>query len=220
MSAPKSNSLYPFFDYCLQNSLPFALYRLPETNVIHVIAQKHNKLIKLPKGQNISAKKGFLFAPFQEDENYRRLLISPDIFTTADKLPALTFAAKTPKAESAETRIVKLKEATKQQYIVYVKNIQLNIKKGTFKKVVAARVVKKKKPGSFNAISFFETLCEKYPAAFTSLVYTPLYGLWIGATPEILLQVDNTGFKTYSLAGTKANTTQNANNTWGQKEKE
>jgi isochorismate synthase len=101
----------------------------------------------------------------------------------------------------------------------YVQKITRAIRKGKFDKVVAARVVKSAKPENFNPALFFKKLCRKYPNAFVSLVYTPQFGLWIGASPEILLQVDGKGFKTYSLAGTQA-ATGNKQIVWGEKEKE
>lgn len=215
MPKSKATSLLQFFDYCVQNNLPFAFYQMPESGVIKVVAQKHNATTKIEKS---SLLKGFLFAPFQEGKNLTSLLISSDIFTTSGKLPVLNFASH--ETSTSVYQKLKPKEATKEQFVVYVKSIQAGIKKGTFKKVVAARVVKKKKPKTFDAVAFFEALCKKYPNAFKSLVYTPQYGLWIGATPEILLSVDSHGFKTYSLAGTKANTIKNASADWGKKEQE
>jgi isochorismate synthase len=215
VSSAKPTSLLQFFNYCVQNNLPFAFYHMPETGVIKVIAQKHNKQVK---NKNAPAQKGFLFAPFQEGKNQTSLLIAPDIFTSSDKLPALNFAA--PSGKTSITEKPGLKEATKHQFISHVKNIQQEIKKGVFKKIVAARVVKKKKPKTFSPVTFFENLGKNYPAAFASLVYTPQHGLWIGASPEILLNVDESGFKTYSLAGTKANTSVNSTVEWGEKEQE
>jgi len=167
---------------------------------------------------SMSATNGFLFAPFYEDKTYCRFIISPDIFTTSDKLPPLNFAVASNKKAATIVEREKIKAANKQDYVGYVKKIKAQINKGTFKKVVAARVIKKKLPADFNAVIYFRNLCEKYPSAFSSLVYTPQYGLWIGATPEILLTVNNKGFSTYSLAGTKANTMQNLNKAWGTKE--
>ena len=217
MPLAKPVSLVQFFNYCLQKGLPFAFYRIPESDIIKVIAQKQNITVK---SKDLSDQKGFLFAPFQQDQANFNTLIAPDIFTTANKLPKLNFAAISKTEAGTETAKQKIKEATKKEFIAYVKSIQREIKKGAFKKVVAARVVKKKKPEDFNPVAFFQALCKKYPTAFTTLVYTPQYGLWIGASPEILLTVDTSGFKTYSLAGTKANTPQNKALAWGQKEKE
>ena len=215
MPVAKKISLQQFTDYCQKNSLPFALYRLPATRAIKVVAQKSNRLKKVSKAP--SAASGFIFAPFKEDRHHGKIIIAPDIFTTADKLPELTFATKP--AKSTKTKREKIKAASKKQYITYIEEIQTQIHTGKFKKIVAARVVKKAKPSNFNATIFFQNLCLKYPNAFVSMAYTPQYGLWIGATPEILLQADKSGLKTYSLAGTRANTN-NTNQTWGAKEQE
>ncbi len=194
-----------------------AVYRLPETETINVLAQKHSKLTKATGN---SSRKGFLFAPFHETQNCAPVLIASDIFTSSEGLPSLTFADKLTESKTTKEQKAKVKAATKDQFIAYIKHIQKEIKNGTFKKVVAARVVKAKKPKAFNAVAFFRALCKKYPAAFISMVYTPQHGLWIGATPEILLNVDKGGFKTYSLAGTKANTPKNAGKDWGTKEQD
>lgn len=63
----------------------------------------------------------------------------------------------------------------------------------------------------------FSRALQKYPRAFISLVYTKQYGLWIGASPEILLEHNLDEFKTLSLAGTKANTPANKQTPWGKK---
>ena len=217
MPVAKKVSLQQFSDYCCQNGLPFALYQLPATQVIKVVAQKNNQLKKAPAAS--STVKGFIFAPFQEDKRNSKIIIAPDVFTTADKLPKLAFAAKNIKLQPTEIKKEKIKEASKKQYVTYVEEIQTQINKGKFKKIVAARVVKKGRPHNFNAVTFFQNLCKTYPNAFVSMVYTPQYGLWIGATPEILLQADKDGLKTYSLAGTRANANK-ANQAWGTKEQE
>ena len=194
-----------------------AIYRLPGEKAIKVVAQKKSKLTGGTKKNAES--KGFILAPFSKDSAGPKILIQPDIFAATDKLPALNFA-KQEKKEVTSHRPPKIKQTSRHEYIGYIKKIQAEIKEGRFKKVVAARVTKKKKPSDFEPVDFLEKLCQKYPAAFVSLVYTQQHGLWIGATPEILLKVDSGTFTTYSLAGTKANTPQNAKTDWGNKEKE
>lgn len=49
----------------------------------------------------------------------------------------------------------------------------------------------------------FDNLCAAYPNAFVYLVSSELFGTWVGATPETLLEVNASNFKTMSLAGTK-----------------
>ncbi len=220
MSSVKRTSLYQFFDYCLQNRLPVAFYRIPNTKTIKVVAQRERQLDLCSEMKDISTKKGFVVAPFSEDKYNHAFVIRADIFNTEGKLPALNFAKVFGNQPLVAAGRKKIQESSRKDYAEYVKNIQREIWKGNFKKVVAARVIKKKKPGGFNVVTYFESLCKKYPSAFISLVYTEQYGLWVGATPEILLRVDKTGFSTYSLAGTKANTPNNLGMAWGPKEQE
>ncbi|MES2622173.1 MAG: isochorismate synthase [Bacteroidota bacterium] len=182
-----------------------------------VVAQKKLALTNISGKNKQDRLKGFVLAPFHANEQFKKVIIQPDIFCDADRLPPLNFAPAAIKVSvTANKKKVKLKESSKRQFIKYLESIRSN----NFKKIVAARVVKKKKPATFNAVDYFQLLCKMYPHAFVSLVFTKEYGLWIGATPEILLSVHQHEFKTYSLAGTKENTKVNTRNIWGKKERE
>ena len=56
---------------------------------------------------------------------------------------------------------------------------------------------------NFDLLEIFRKLLKSYQNAFVSIWFHPKVGLWIGATPETLLQIENTSFKTMSLAGTQ-----------------
>lgn len=71
------------------------------------------------------------------------------------------------------------------------------------KKVVFSRVKKVPYPTE-NIHLLFHALCEKYPKAFVYLTSSSLFGTWIGASPEILLEIHKQSVFTMSLAGTKA----------------
>ena len=68
-----------------------------------------------------------------------------------------------------------------------------------------------------NALSLFKKMLSKYPTAFVYLWYHPKVGMWLGATPETLLQIKRNRLKTMALAGTQKfeETTEVE---WGQKE--
>lgn len=72
-----------------------------------------------------------------------------------------------------------------------------------FEKVVLSRFEDMKLPDQFSIMRFFDQVCEAYPNAFCSLVHIPGKGLWIGASPELLISQDAVEFKTIALAGTK-----------------
>lgn len=213
----QKTTLSNLFDYCTAKSLPFAFYRLPNTTDVKVVAQGTTKLKSLPAGSDYIYEQGFIFSPFQEDAQSSRIIIRPDVFTTEERLPARSFAK--PVLEPyTEPEKKKLPASDKASFVKYVRKIRRAIRKGKFRKAVAARVLKKDKPEDFNPVNFYKALCAKYPTTFISMVYTRDYGLWIGASPEILLTVDGNGFTTYSLAGTKANSKWNEKTGWGKKE--
>jgi isochorismate synthase len=60
---------------------------------------------------------------------------------------------------------------------------------------------------------------QSYTSAFVYVWYHPKVGLWFGATPETLLQIENDVFKTMSLAGTQV-FEENENPVWKTKELE
>jgi len=89
-------------------------------------------------------------------------------------------------------------------------------------KIVVSRLVETPLPPSFDPVETFARLCERYAHAFVSLVAIPEVGVWIGASPELLLAVEENGLRTMALAGTQAhphNTTLDAVR-WGAKDVE
>ena len=91
-------------------------------------------------------------------------------------------------------------------YPKYMRNAQVFLsamQELGMKKVVFSRVKKVSFPTE-NIQLLFNSLCEKYPKAFVHLASSSLFGTWIGASPEILLEVHKQSVFTMSLAGTKA----------------
>ncbi len=91
-----------------------------------------------------------------------------------------------------------------QDYLqLIVKSID-EISKGTFEKVVPSRSKKIELSSEFDILKTFQNLCASYPTALVSLVSSQETGTWIGATPELLVSIDeHFRFKTVALAGTK-----------------
>ncbi len=56
---------------------------------------------------------------------------------------------------------------------------------------------------------------DAHPEAFCYIYYTPRHGCWLGASPEILLIVNNDKFETMALAGTR--TAEEASDQWSGK---
>ncbi|MDE5902830.1 MAG: chorismate-binding protein [Muribaculaceae bacterium] len=69
------------------------------------------------------------------------------------------------------------------------------------RKIVAARVSRHDMAGSPTQI--YNRLCHEYPQACVFLFSTPLTGTWIGASPELLLNLSGSRVSTVALAGTR-----------------
>src|SRR5690606_33158121 len=55
----------------------------------------------------------------------------------------------------------------------------------------------------FDPIEAFQQLAKAYPNAFISLVSIKDVGTWLGASPEILVDINGDQFKTVALAGSQ-----------------
>ncbi len=77
------------------------------------------------------------------------------------------------------------------------------IRKTDIAKVVVSRLTERPLPANFDPTAAFAELCVRYPHAFVSLVAIPGVGTWMGASPEVLLTVDQTRLTTMALAGTQ-----------------
>lgn len=185
-------------------NLPFVIYKKPNKNKAIGFFQANDQLFFT---ENLN-EKGFVFAPFDGNQiilmpktacvkwetkiTIRKQMVDFDFQNNApDKIAQAKFEALVAKAIAA-------------------------IDQGSFNKVVISReeIVAL---GHFDCEIIFKKLLKNYPAAFCYCWYHPKIGLWMGATPERLLKVNNNKFHTMALAGTKAG--EDAQNTvWNAKE--
>lgn len=98
--------------------------------------------------------------------------------------------------QMSQEEFMKLIEAAKEQIIDQ-----------RFKKVVPSRCQYVRLPDDFNIAATFQRMCTTYPHAFVSAIAMPEIGVWLGASPEILVktfvQDGNKMFNTMALAGTQ-----------------
>lgn len=75
------------------------------------------------------------------------------------------------------------------------------IQNGDFDKVVLSRKIVLKE--QIALVATFQNLIATYPTAFRYLFFHPKIGLWMGATPEQLVTINQNQFETVALAGTQ-----------------
>lgn len=183
-------------------NLPFVIYRKPNEGVVNAVLQEEARLYHVKD----FTETGFVFAPF--DSNKSAILLAPDVQLKAEYIANI----KT-KRESFDN--FKHELAQKEFHIQLVKSGIQEIQSGKLQKVVLSRKVGLECETS--PIDIFQSLLDNYASAFCYLWYHPKIGVWLGATPEILLRLENNQFTTMSLAGTKKYEENNTPN-WGNKE--
>jgi isochorismate synthase len=92
--------------------------------------------------------------------------------------------------------------SSSQRYHIDFSNFHSNLLNGEFQKIVLSRCVQEPRREEQQPMTLFQTACELYPRMFISLVYTPQSGMWLMATPEILLEGGGNDWHTIALAGT------------------
>lgn len=93
--------------------------------------------------------------------------------------------------------------STKEEYLERIGKYLKDIRSGKLSKAILSRVILLDKPKDLDVFDFYESLSSAYPETFASLFYIPGMGIWTGATPELLLEKENTKYKTMALAATQ-----------------
>lgn len=170
--------------------LPFVVYRKPNSTSISGFFMQDTSLFYT---QNFS-EKGFVFAPFNEDEKSILFPLDKAEFMQEEESILNSFINK--------NKNIIVNELAKEKHIKLVEKAIDEINNNELEKVVISR----KEPvkiTDFNLLETYKKLLQNYKNAFVYVWFHPKIGLWFGATPETLLEINNASFKTMSLAGTQ-----------------
>lgn len=188
----------------LKNKLPFVSYRKPKKKAIDFLTQDDDNLHFV----NDYKERGFVFAPFDQSRPAVIIPFNPLFFSVYKDVEV---SMKVPRIKK-DTVL----EASKNSHIDLVSKGIESIDAGLLTKVVLSRKQEVEING-MDAVQLFQNLLAGYPNAFCYIWYHPKVGLWLGATPETLLNIKNDRLYTMALAGTQSfKGTLNVD--WGEKE--
>lgn len=173
----------------LQTGYPFAVYAKPGSTTVTGIFQN----TPAPYHLIDYSAKGFAFAPFAGGES---------CFIPYDKSDVLSVEFKPADLALAEINQPEIDSIAKTAFEKLVAESVEAIQEGQFEKLVLSRKETVQIGGS-SIIDIYQKLLAAYPMAFRYCFYHPDSGLWMGATPEQLLKVENTTLHTVALAGTQ-----------------
>lgn len=177
-------------------NMPFVLFREPSKPAKFLVQDaelEQNKLL------NIS-QRGFYLFPFSRNEESMPLFFRPDYINEWESIESFNFNIR--KLALPEIRAQELFEVDQDNYMDDLKKYLLEFEGGTLQKAIYSRVRNENLDQSLNISQFFKDLSHKYPKAFTYVVNIPGDGMWIGASPELLLSYSDGRAKTVALAGT------------------
>ncbi|WP_428742320.1 chorismate-binding protein [Tenacibaculum sp.] len=173
----------------IQKQLPFVAYRKSNSSVLKSWFQKNNDLITSENYEE----SGFIFAPF--DNSKDAIIIPKEQSDFYEETINIT-------NNFIDSTIESSTISSEENHILLVEKGIEAIKNQQFKKVVLSRK-EKVEVSNFKLVETFKKLLYNYPTAFVYVWYHPKVGLWLGATPETLVNIQNNQFTTMSLAGTQ-----------------
>ena len=168
----------------LSNKKPFVCYVKPNETVWNLLVQQTDKIVEF------SAQAGFVFVPFHEGKQvvipFEGNSFSQGILENLEKKATINLTSENSQKDSFESLVSKGISAIQQ---------------GEFDKVVLSRKIVLKE--QLSIVETFQSLISNYPTAFRYLFFHPNIGLWMGATPEQLVKINQNQFETVALAGTQ-----------------
>ena len=189
--------------YQLKAQLPFVVYNKSKELKVSALFQKDSFLHVLT---NNFERKGFIFAPFHND--LKTVLIPVEESVKIES----SFVQHPIELEDT----ISINSTSKSNHEKLVAKGVLAIKNNLFKKVVLSRK-EELIIDDIEVIEIFQKLLLTYPNAFVYMWFHPKVGLWLGATPETLLNIENNRFSTMALAGTQV-FDKNNEPSWSKKE--
>ncbi len=158
-------------------NIPFCIYRFPNEQKINIAIDK--SLLEA------NYRKTFWFAPFITNHS------NEDIFfdvLNVDEINEsfLNYIQSLPLQKEIKSNLPN--PTSKAQYFHRIQLYLEEIHKGNLDKAVLSRVILEDKPQDFHPIDFFLKLAKDYPDTFVHFSQHPISGIWIGATPELLIK--------------------------------
>ena len=171
----------------------FAYYRLPCEQHATYVAQHVGEPEILSSVAQLNGREGFVIAPFQPSAECPVVLIHPD--------EVRDFVPEAQCVDDAKGGRRVQKSPCTEAYARDYECFHGQLERGVFRKIVLAR--KSTLHTLLSAEALFQKACRLYPRLFVALVCSEASGMWLMATPEVLLNGRAGEYHTMSLAGTQ-----------------
>lgn len=212
-----SLSLREVIQFCLQHQIPFASYSLPESTELYSLFGKTSSLdLEAACEQGTT---GFICSPFSSRSKASPYFIQGEMIRGLE-IPGDLISRLSSFAEPLDKSLTIPHVLDQRDYLKLLSKTIQHINSGAVDKVVISRSMSRDRDENGDVFALFDQLNTTYPNAFVSLWFHPEQGIWIGASPELLLAHEKGNYQTVALAGTKAYSGPESLHDWGIKEQE
>ena len=198
---------------------PFACFRLPgEGRAVHEIGLQYEARTVATTANELRERKhlaGFLMAPFAVTTETPMLWIEE--MQGKQGARVLQLAACDEAQLESFPPVAPIPQALPDSYRVTFARFMEHLQEGMAEKLVLAHRVELPSIATAQVVGAFDKALTHYPNAFVSLCYTHQSGLWLCATPEMLLRGDGTDWQTVALAGTMPRQADGEPSVWSEK---
>ena len=177
----------------------FAMYRLPHADCCQVIRQQEGRPREFHSYEQLAGLQGFVVAPFSISANCPLVLIEGTRCEVQDTRYKIQGTRCEVRGMRYENTSASCPEDTAWPFRLFHEQLTT----GRFRKIVLSRRFETPVPAGFDAEALFFRACALYPRMMIALVNTPQTGLWLTATPEVLLEAAHDHYYTMALAGTQ-----------------
>jgi len=211
-----NTSTATILDQLIEKQIAFACWFHPRESRLGLIVGNASDVVFFDRFDQLNGEAGFVFAPYSIAETSPVILLKPaaffEDFTVPNKLTTSDFESFESCQENKDCTI-----QSKEDYLKLVENTVAEIREGLLSKVIISRQIPVKRTDTSLGTTFLQ-LHDQTPNAFTYLVNLPVAGIWMGATPEILIKSEGEYFETVSLAGTQVRKFDNEEYYWSTKD--
>lgn len=191
----------PILDQLIEKQIAFACWFFPNESRLGLIVGNASDVVLLDRFDQLNGEAGFVFAPYCITEKSPVILLQSNTFfedfSPEDRLDMAGFE---PFSKNKEAGTCEFQ--SKDDYLKLIGKTVTEIREGSLSKVIISRQIPAKRTDTSLGSTFLQ-LHDQTPNAFTYLVNLPVAGIWMGATPEVLIKSDGEQFETVSLAGTQ-----------------
>ncbi|MDD4224939.1 MAG: chorismate-binding protein [Mariniphaga sp.] len=207
----EKKDLAPFIDKLLSKNYSFALWSKPGSHIPEIIIPGEKGIIYPKKLNALNGHQGFIFAPYTISDHSPMVCLEPGIYCRGvSEILSMDYSSLEKKEEVCTEEPASPYIISRPAYLNDIEAAVEHIKHSGLAKVILSRIIPfQRQNESIGAL--FMQICRQTPNAFTYLVNLPVttqkpaqMGLWIGATPEVLLRSQGKDMETVSLAGTQS----------------